>query len=330
MLATLPALRRRRAPAPFTLDSAGGPGEAPPHMVNANRSGEARKDSTGDAGPGEDSGAEGTTAVSSVLMAVKVLEAMALAGGPMRLSDLARQIETPKGRVHRHLVTLRQAGLVAQEETTDRYHLTWRMFQIGQAAGEQFDLKRVAEPAMHRLRDQVGQSVLLAVPTGGDPLVVHALEAPNKVSITVQPGNRPAAHCSAQGRVMMAFGTEEARARILATPMEKLTPHSITDPEALRARLAAVRDRLWETAPSEALIGINVLAAPLFAAGGVLVGSLGIVGSVQFVQDPPPPPMLAALHEAAAEISARLGSEVYAAATGRTRYRASSGTNSRQ
>ncbi|NKC30794.1 IclR family transcriptional regulator [Roseomonas sp. BU-1] len=257
----------------------------------------------------------------SVLMAVRVLEAMALAGGPLRVSDLARQLAEPKGRVHRHLVTLRQAGLVAQEETTERYHLTWRMFQIGQAAGEQFDLKRVAEAAMHRLRDAVGQSVLLAVPTGGDPLVVHALEAPNKVLISVQPGNRPAAHCSAQGRVMLAFGPPDALARTLAGRLEPLTPHSLTDVPSLRARLEKVRGRMWETAPSEALLGINVLAAPIFAAGEVLVGSLGIVGSVQFVQDPPAPAMLAALQQAAAEISARLGS---------ARYRDSGGTKSRQ
>ncbi|MGG5811760.1 IclR family transcriptional regulator [Falsiroseomonas sp. CW058] len=269
----------------------------------------------------EDGHAEGTSAVRSVLMAVRVLEAMALAGGPLRVSDLARQLDEPKGRVHRHLVTLRQAGLVAQEEATERYHLTWRMFQIGQAAGEQFDLKRVAEPAMHRLRDQLSQSVLLAVPTGGDPLVVHALEAPNKVSITVQPGNRPAAHCSAQGRIMLAFAPEDVRQRVLAGPLEPLTPHSLTDPAVLRARLALLRERLWETAPSEAMLGINVLAAPLFAAGEVLVGSLGLVGSVQFVPDPPEPAMLAALHAAAGEISARLGS---------ARYRDSAGTKSRQ
>jgi DNA-binding IclR family transcriptional regulator len=244
-------------------------------------------------------------------MAVRVLEALALAGGPLRLSDLARRMTEPKGRVHRHLVTLRLAGLVAQEETTERYHLTWRMAQIGQAAGEQFDLKRVAEPAMHRLRDAVGQSVLLAVPTGGDPMVVHALEAPNKVLISVQPGNRPPAHCSAQGRVMLAFGPPAAAARALSGKMEALTPHSLTDPARLRARLEVVRGRMWDTAPSEALLGVNALAAPVFAAGDVLVGSIGIVGSVQFVPDPPGEAMLAALRNAAEEISLRLGATRY-------------------
>lgn len=270
---------------------------------------------------GAEDHAEGTAAVRSVLMAVRVLEAMALAAGPLRVSDLARTLGEPKGRVHRHLVTLRQAGLVAQEEATERYHLTWRLFQIGQAAGEQFDLKRVAEPAMHRLRDAAGQSVLLAVPTGGDPLVVHALEAQNKVSITVQPGNRPPLHCSAQGRVVLAFGPEDLQRRILSQPLEQLTPESMTDPETIRARLTLVRERLWEGAPSEAMLGINVLAAPLFAAGDMLVGTIGLVGSVQYVTDPPPEAMLEALREAAAEVSRRLGSNRYSSASGGTKPR---------
>jgi IclR family transcriptional regulator, KDG regulon repressor len=254
--------------------------------------------------------AEGTAAVRSVLMAVRVLEAMALAGGPLRVSDLARRLGEPKGRVHRHLVTLRQAGLAAQD-SAERYHLTWRLFQIGQAAAEQFDLRRVAEPAMHRLRDAVDQTVLLAVPTGAEPMVVHALEAVSKVSITVRPGNRPPLHCSAQGRIMLAFGTEELVERVLAAPLDAPTPASLTDPATLRERLAAVRSRLWETAPSETLLGINVLAAPVFAAGDVLVGSIGVVGSIQFVRDPPDAAMLDALHEAAGAISEALGGTRY-------------------
>jgi DNA-binding IclR family transcriptional regulator len=269
----------------------------------------------------EDDAQEGTGAVRSVLMAVRVLEAMADAGGPVGVSDLARRLDEPKGRVHRHLVTLRQAGLVAQDAATERYHLSWRLFRIGQAAAEQFDLRRVAEPAMHRLRDACGQSVLLAVATGAEPLVVHALEAPSKVSITVRPGNRPPLHCSAQGRVVLAFAPADVQARVLAGRLEAATPESLTDPARIAERLAQVRARLWDSAPSETLLGVNVLAAPVFAAGDVLVGSIGLVGSVQFVADPPAPPMLAALHDAAAEVSLRLGA---------ARYRDSGGTKSRQ
>lgn len=250
---------------------------------------------------------EGTASVQSVLMAVRVLEAMALAGGPVRLADLARLLEQPKGRVHRHLVTLREAGLVAQEDATERYHLTWRMFRIGQAAGEHFDLKRVADPIMRRLRDAAGQSVVLAVPAAGAPLVVHALDAPNAVLISARPGHRPAIHCSAQGRVMLAFARAGEVARVLAGPLPAATPASLVDVAALRARLDLVRQRLWDTAASETVLGVNALAAPIFAADGALVGTISLVGSVQFLPEPPLPGLIAAVLSAAADISAQLG-----------------------
>jgi len=61
-------------------------------------------------------------------MAVLLLEALDRAGDPRRLADLARGLDEPKGRLHRHLVTLREAGLVAQEEPTERHHRTWHIF----------------------------------------------------------------------------------------------------------------------------------------------------------------------------------------------------------
>jgi len=66
--------------------------------------------------------------VRCVLRAVLVLEALDRAGEPRRLADLARRLDEPKGRLHRHLVTLREAGLVAQEEPTERHHRTWHIF----------------------------------------------------------------------------------------------------------------------------------------------------------------------------------------------------------
>jgi DNA-binding IclR family transcriptional regulator len=251
-------------------------------------------------------------AVRSVLVAVRVLEGLAEAGRPMGVSDLARAIGEQKGRVHRHLGTLRQAGLVEQEAASDRYRLSWRLFRLGQAAAEQFDLRQLAEPLMQRLRDATGQTVLLAVPQAGEVLVVHALESADKVCITVRPGNRPPLHCSAQGRITLAFAAPETLDRVLAGPLPAATPHSMTDPVALRARLALLRARLWESAESEVLLGINMLAAPILA--GVeprLVGSIGLIGSVQHLPEPPPTAVLAQLRGAAAALSRRLGSDAY-------------------
>ena len=65
-------------------------------------------------------------------------------------------------------------------------------------------------------------------------------------------------------------------------------------------------DAVEQGAPLDFMLGINVLATPIFARGDVLVGSIGVVGSMPFDTDPPPLAMLAALHEAAEGVSACL------------------------
>ena len=61
----------------------------------------------------------------SVAVSVAVLEALADAGRPLGVTELAARLGESKGRTHRHLSTLRALGLVAQDETSDRYLLGW-------------------------------------------------------------------------------------------------------------------------------------------------------------------------------------------------------------
>ena len=112
--------------------------------------------------------------IQSVVVATRVLEALAESRAAVGVTELARRLGEPKARVHRHLSTLRTVGLVDQDGATDRYRLGWKLFQFGEAAAEQFDLRRVAEPFLMQLRDVTKETAVLAVPVNGEPLVVAA------------------------------------------------------------------------------------------------------------------------------------------------------------
>src|SRR5689334_3762516 len=185
-------------------------------------------------------------AVQSVVVAVAVLEALAAAARPMRLTELAKQLGEAKARVHRHLATLRHLGLVDQERTSEAYRLGWKLVHLGQAAAEQFDIKRVAEPYLLRLRELSGQTVVLSVPAQGEAMVTEVLPAENLVSISVRQGARLPAHASAQGRIVLAFAPPEVQRQVLSRKLAALTARTIADPAALRARLAAIRAELYE------------------------------------------------------------------------------------
>lgn len=250
----------------------------------------------------EDKDGAGDGTIKSVVVAAQILEALAGSGGPVRLADLSRQLDMPRARIHRHLKTLRELGFVSQERNGERYWLGSRLFHLGQAAREQFEITRIADQPMHALRDAFGQTIVLSTPINGEALIVAVAESENIVQISVRPGVRLSAPLSAQGRISLAYAAPAVRERILA-PLDAAVR---ADTEA---RIATIRDRLYEFSSGEMLGGINVLAAPLLGDGDELAGALAVVGAAQDVVETPD--AVAALQARAAEISAVLGSTAY-------------------
>jgi IclR family transcriptional regulator, KDG regulon repressor len=241
-----------------------------------------------------------------------VLEALAAAPQPMRLTELARQLGAAKARIHRHLATLRSLGLVDQDRASECYRLGWKLVHLGQSAADQFEIRRLAEPYMMRLRDLSHQTVVLSVPANGEAMVAAVLESPNLVTISVRQGARLPAHASAQGRIMLAFAPPETQRQVLARRLVAHTERTIVEPARLRARLRAIREQLYELAPGETLLGITTLAAPLLDHEDQLVGAVAIVGSDQYVPSPVDPRQLGLVRACAAAISARLDATAYA------------------
>lgn len=253
----------------------------------------------------------GPALLESVAIVFRLLDELSAARRPLGVTELADIVDEPKPRVYRHLASMRQMGAVEQDPTTEKYRLGAKLVIYGTAASQQFDLRAIADPYLTRLRDSLGQSAVLSVATHDSALVVAAVDSNKGVCITVKPGNRVPAHCSTQGRIVLAFLPAADQQRILRRKLQSFTARSITDPVALASRLELVRKRLYEDADGEVIDGINVLAAPIFRENGVLVGSIGIIGPSSEVPSPPPAEMLYQVQLAAAELSARFNCDIY-------------------
>lgn len=250
--------------------------------------------------------------VEAVKVAVRMLNEMALARRAMRITELAEKMGETKPRIHRHLATLKEMGLVEQEQATERYRLGWRLFQLGEAAGAQFDLRHLAEPYLIKLRDELKQTAVLAIPVNEQPMVIATADnIYARICVSVKPGNRPLPHCSAFGRLMLAFSSEETQHLLLSKKLLAETGQSLIDPRAVLDRLPLIRQRLYEYAESEMLVGINTLAVPIFRDDDVLAGAIGIVGSVQEIHNPPQAHQIALLQQYAEELSIQLNSNAY-------------------
>jgi len=254
---------------------------------------------------------QGPTILESVGIAFRMLEEIAAARRPLGVTELAQILGEPKPRVYRHLASMRQLGMVEQDRVSEKYRLGAKLFVLGTAASEQFDLRLIADPYLTRLRDSSGQTALLSVATKDSALVVSAVESHDGVCISVKPGNRVPKHCSAQGRIVLAFMDEATQGKVLRSPLQRFTEHSLVDPSEIASRLSLIRERLYEDANGEVIEGINVLAAPIFREDNKLVGSIGVIGPSRSVPSPPLAQLLTDVQSAAAELSARLNSKIY-------------------
>jgi IclR family acetate operon transcriptional repressor len=255
--------------------------------------------------------AQGGGLIQSVVMTGQIIEALAAAGQPMRLTALANSLGEPKARMHRHLSTLKHLGFVEQDAQTECYKLGLKLAQVGQAAMEQFDMRRLVEPFALRLRDLTGLTTVLSIPAGGDAIVSAAWEFPNPVMISVKLGYRLPAHASAQGRITLAFSAPDLQQRVLARKLAACTPRTLTDAGKLRERLALIRKQLHEVSVDETQLGISAVGAPILNFENELVGIIAVVGTTQYVHDPVEPQQLLHLRACAKAISLKLNSTGY-------------------
>jgi len=251
--------------------------------------------------------------VRSVVVAWTLLDALARSAGPMRVTELANQLGESKAKVHRHLATMRYLGVVEQVPGSEKYRLGWKLYQMGQLTFERFDLKAESEPYMARLRDEVHQSVLLAIPIGLESLIIANMDhiAAGLPKISGVSGTVVPPAVSTIGRIVLAYAHKKQQEQVLSQPIRAYTKHTLTDAKRLRERLQTICTRLYDYGCEELTLGIATVAAPILGSKGQLIGIVSIVGSVQFILDPPSPMQIAHVQACAAAISESFGSAAY-------------------
>ncbi len=245
--------------------------------------------------------------LSSVRNAARVLKAFLTREESIGVSELARRLGLGKSAVHRLLTTLAAEGLVEQDPHTGGYRLGIVVYELGEAVKVHLDLHAAAGPVLVQLREQTGESSQIGVLDGDEVVYVDRLESAHSLRLFTETGRRVPAHATSSGKVLLAHRPEPELEAFLARPIAALTPHSITDPDALRDALAAVRARGWAEAVNEREIGVASIAAPIRDLHGAVVAAVSIGAPEARFGAVPRRRHARALVEAGEAISRRLG-----------------------
>lgn len=85
-------------------------------------------------------------------------------------------------------------------------------------------------------------------------------------------------HAVFSGQVLLAVRPAQALERYLERPLERFTERTLVDPDALRARLRAVRRDGYAWVREEFDRGINSVAAPIADVSGEVIAAVHLHG----------------------------------------------------
>jgi IclR family transcriptional regulator, KDG regulon repressor len=246
--------------------------------------------------------------LSSVRNAARLLKVFLSREESIGVSELARRLDLGKSTVHRLLTTLAAEGLIEQDHTSGGYRLGLVMFELGEAVRVHLDLHAAAGPVLASLREQTGESSQVGVLDGTQVVYVDRLESSQSLRLFTETGRRVPAHCTSSGKVLMANLADAERTGLLAAmELPAHTPHTVTDPAALRAELDRVRRRGWAEAVNERELGVASVAAPIRDAAGAVIAAISIGAPVIRLAAARRRELAALVVEAGEAVSRRLG-----------------------
>ncbi len=244
------------------------------------------------------------TAVRSVDRAISILDVLA-AGGGRTGAEVARELHVHRSTALRLLGTLERHGLVERDPRTARYSLGRRLPQLASVVTGEFDLRHVARPVCEHLATAAGETATLDVLVGDVIVPIEQATASTSVVSVNWLGGRYPVHCTASGKAIAAFASDALRERLLALPLDRVTPHTITVREKLAAELEEVRLSGLARTHEELEVGLDAVAAPVFGPAGDVVAALDVSGPSHRVRTGAHLDRLT--REGAADLSRRLG-----------------------
>ena len=197
------------------------------------------------------------------------------------ISNLARRLGLAKSTVHRLAVTLAAEGFLEQNPDNGRYRLGLSLFSLGPLVRRRMDVSNVARPLLGALRDKTQEAVHLAIVAQTSIVYLYNLESSQAIGIRSYIGARKQAFCTAEGRVLLAFGAPAVLDAVLAEALKERTPKTGTAKAALKRALEVVRQSGYAVDDEESEVGMRGLAAPIRDISGKVIAAVGLAGPIQ-------------------------------------------------
>jgi len=239
---------------------------------------------------------------------LSVLEILLQNHSSMSITEISKKLGLYPSTIHRILDTLKHWGYVEQEPDTQKYQLGLKVLELGMAKIHQMNLAKEAIPYLKELVNQCNETVHLGILEKEGVLYLAKEESSQTIRMCSYVGKRAPLHCTALGKVLLAYLPEGERKKILGRRgLLRLTEKTITDKEELEKELRVVKKQGFALDKGENEKDVRCIAAPIKNYQGKVIAAISISSPAYRTDFNKQNHLKEALIQVSNEISKRLG-----------------------
>ena len=193
-----------------------------------------------------------------------ILETLAQAGRPLSVAEIGEIVDLPKPTLHRLCTTLEEQGFLIRDSIGGRLRPARRTRTLASGLQMASQLHISRRLVMTALAAEVRETCNFSVPGDSGMRYLDRVDTPWPLRYQLPIGAEVPFHCTASGKMYLASYSDAALERMLhSLVLTPEGPNSITDKQAFRAEIEAIRaaDHSWDN--EEFMAGMVAVAAPI-------------------------------------------------------------------
>lgn len=191
------------------------------------------------------------------------------------LTEIAAALQIPKGTLSPIIRTLLEEQYIRKEESSGKYMMGIKCFEIGNRFVEQFNVLDEIKHLIKTVVTSCNETCHFAIRDGKDVIYLFKEESPEPIRMVSSIGMRLPAHSTAIGKALLS-GCEEKQVRELYhTGLPKITPNTIDDIDQLCDQIEKVRTEKLAYETEESSMNVTCIAAPI-EKGGEVVAAVSV------------------------------------------------------
>lgn len=217
----------------------------------------------------------------SVTRALGILSCFTNEYPELRVIDFAKMLNLTQSNVSRLLTTMVSLGYVIKDESTGYYRLGNEIITLGGIALNHYEIRKQALPELYETEKKTGFDANLAIVDRGTLFYLAHVDSYTSPRMYTFIGRRNPLHCTAIGKVLLAYGgAEEAEELLSNEPLKAYTDRTITDKAKLYEQFEQIRKKGYAVEEEELALGRACLAAPVVGRTGKVVAGISISGAL--------------------------------------------------